>query len=248
MKKYLEDTYLFELETVVLLFESLPDCKHGNAKLELEESIFHPQGGGQPSDVGLIFVKGQSDPAFTVTFSSIEPSNGHLVHYGIASSQISVGTAVRIEVNKETRILNARLHSAGHALDSAMQQLGYPSSVLKPLKGYHFADCPNVEYEIQPGNNLSEEELKTLPERLTAKLAELCDIETVVETLSKEEASQALEGDLEGYPDTVRVVSVAGVKCPCGGTHVRNTTELGIVTVTKLKKKKNNLKISYSLS
>lgn len=48
----------------------------------------------------------------------------------------------------------------------------------------------------------------------------------------------------------VRVVEVAGGPCPCGGTHVRNTQELGAVEVTRIKAtaKKRLLKVSYKLT
>ena len=33
-----------------------------------------------------------------------------------------------------------------------------------------------------------------------------------------------------------RLVNVGGAECPCGGTHVKNTSEIGSITVTKIKK------------
>jgi hypothetical protein len=45
----------------------------------------------------------------------------------------------------------------------------------------------------------------------------------------------------------VRIVSVAGGPCPCGGTHVRNTRELGRVQITKVKSKKNTIRVSYQV-
>lgn len=49
------------------------------------------------------------------------------------------------------------------------------------------------------------------------------------------------------YGAETRVVTVAGLSCPCGGTHVRSTRELEGVRVTKVKAKKGTLRISYSL-
>lgn len=45
-----------------------------------------------------------------------------------------------------------------------------------------------------------------------------------------------------------RVVTVAGLSCPCGGTHVGATRQLEGVRVTKVKAKKGTLRVSYSLS
>lgn len=52
---------------------------------------------------------------------------------------------------------------------------------------------------------------------------------------------------LAGYPEVVRLVSIGGHSCACGGTHVDNTDKLGSIKIAKAKKKKNILKISYTL-
>lgn len=44
-----------------------------------------------------------------------------------------------------------------------------------------------------------------------------------------------------------RIVTVAGLACPCGGTHVRSTRDLNGVRVTKLKAKKGTLRVSYAV-
>jgi hypothetical protein len=48
-------------------------------------------------------------------------------------------------VDEARRLTNAKLHSAGHAIDAAVTRAGYGGR-LKPTKGYHFADGPYVEY------------------------------------------------------------------------------------------------------
>ena len=45
----------------------------------------------------------------------------------------------------------------------------------------------------------------------------------------------------------VRIVSVGGMDCPCGGTHIRDTSELGKVTVEKVVAKGKVTRVSYSL-
>lgn len=45
-----------------------------------------------------------------------------------------------------------------------------------------------------------------------------------------------------------RIIEIAGMACPCGGTHVHFSGELGTVTVTKIKTKSRKLRISYSVS
>jgi len=45
----------------------------------------------------------------------------------------------------------------------------------------------------------------------------------------------------------IRVVVVGGGVCPCGGTHVKRTSEVGKIVVTKLKAKKDTIRVSYKI-
>jgi alanyl-tRNA synthetase len=68
---------------------------------------------------------------------------------------------------------------------------------------------------------------------------------TQVDFLSNAAAASVCASDLSSYPPTVRVVTVAGSPCPCGGTHVLHTGLLQGLEVTRAKTKKKVLKISY---
>lgn len=127
-----------------------------------------------------------------------------------------------------------------------MLRLGHLSE-LQAAKGYHFTDGPYVEYNCSPGFTMSPEEMTALPATLNAVMSEMISekIDTQVEFLSNTEAGELCQSDLSSYPAQVRVVTVAGNPCPCGGTHVANTEQLAGLEVTKAKIKKKVLKISY---
>jgi Ser-tRNA(Ala) deacylase AlaX len=89
--------------------------------LILEETIFHPQGGGQPSDVGIIE---NEEIIFKVEKASTV--DGHVEHLGEFSgdSTFKINDKVKLKVDKESRDLNTRLHSAGHLIDVAVRNIG----------------------------------------------------------------------------------------------------------------------------
>jgi Ser-tRNA(Ala) deacylase AlaX len=220
------------------------DSKHGNGCIRLSRTIFHPQGGGQPSDVGCI---SREKKTFEVKF--VQSVGDDVLHYGnfVDSSpeDFPTGCEVKLDVDLERRALHTRLHSAGHTLDAAIDRLGYAHR-LKPGKGYHFPDGPYVEYD----GELTSDEVKSLPLNLTEGLHQLVaeSITSRVVMMSREEATSVCKDmDLSSYPDSVRIVYVADLPCPCGGTHVHSTTDLGQVVVTKIKAKKGKIRISYEL-
>ena len=220
-------------------------------------TVFHPQGGGQPADVGRII--SDSGQAFLV--DSVRSGEGGVIHHygtfvaaGSSSSStcppFHVGQAgVTLEIDAASRRLHARLHSAGHALDVAVLQLGLQ---LRPTKGYHFQDAPYVEYlgKLPPEAGTADEVTMALTEKMKTLIE--ADIASEVQLTSKVDAAKLLLGgeeDVAHFAEEaqVRLVSVGGNVCPCGGTHVKSTGELGVVEVTKIKTKKNVTRISYRL-
>jgi len=264
-RRYLNDTYLYDISSTILAVEPMPpDTSAGSNKmpyfgLVIAETVFHPQGGGQPSDVGRVV--GENGVTFFVDNVRVG-ENAIIYHYGTFQHEMSenedgarcipfrAGEKVKLEIDAARRRLHARLHSAGHALDVAVLRLGFE---LRPTKGYHFEDHPFVEYLGKlPADKGSSERLI---EALTLKIQELIeeDIATELYSTSKAEAASILSGgvnDVAHFPEgaQVRLVSVGGNICPCGGTHVKSTKELRGVEITRIKTKKNVTKISYRIS
>lgn len=262
--KFLTDTYLFVDSAKYVTHEVKSDCEAGNeGHVILNSSIFYPQGGGQPSDVGkLVIDDGDETIEFHVTLVKAN-EKAQILHHGIdqggffaklTSAANDTDLSIRCLVNEEKRMIHSRLHTAGHVLDVAMTNCGFDSTRLKPTKGYHFLDDPNVMYDIVVGGSgITPVELADLPALLTAEVRRLIEanIATIVEDMPKDEAQTKCGDpttDLSLYPDMVRMVSIAGAYIPCGGTHLQSTSEIGMdFQVTKCKKKKQTVKVSYKI-
>eukprot|EP00038_Savillea_parva_P011285 m.196434 g.196434 ORF g.196434 m.196434 type:complete len:333 (-) comp19805_c0_seq1:12-1010(-) len=229
---YFTDTYAFTAKATVLSIHNTADAKQ---VMVLDRTVFHPQGGGQPSDVGTINGSGWH---FDVTHVSSRREDNVIEHQGTLHAQSPlqpdalVGTTVSLVVDEASRRLHARLHSAGHLLDAALTNLGRTD--LEPGKGYHFAEGPYVEY-IGAVSNDDKDKLMADVNRKCQRLID-AGVPTVVTNEVDPSTGQGL-----------RVVNVGGCTCPCGGTHVKNTSELKSITVTRIKKAKKNVKFSYTV-
>ena len=144
------------------------------------------------------------------------------------------------------RLLHTRLHSAGHLIDAAVQLLDLP---LKPIKGFHFKQGPYVEYH----GEISAEKRESTRLCLEQKINDLVagEFESRIICAGRNEA-MAFCGALPDYigkagQDIRLVALVPDIACPCGGTHVKNTKEIGTVTLTKIRVKSGQCRISYSL-
>lgn len=246
---YFEDAYQFVARATVLAVVQLPPDKAANVAdaLVLDRTIFHPQGGGQPTDVGTI----KADDGRTFRVSMARAAAGVITHAGAfvddGAAPFCAGDEVVLTIDADARRLHSRIHSAGHALDVAMAEVGQTNDAarrLVPSKGYHFPDAPSVEYK----GAVDSTALPALMEQLQAALDRVvaADAPTTQCVIAATEVDPQYLGT--GFPmdKPVRVVGVAGnLLCPCGGTHVQRSSELGRVVITQVKSKKGNTKVSY---
>lgn len=211
----------------------------GQMTVVLDQTLFYPQGGGQPFDTGAIEGAGGRFVVEQTRFADGEAL--HIGHFERGSFQ--VGDAVTLEVDAPRRALNSRLHSAGHVVDMAVQRLGMQ---LVPGKGYHFPDGPYVEYSgaLEGDKEEFRQRLETTCNALTSS-----DTPTSVIFASRDELASLCHF----VPDYVpadkpsRVVVYGTFAVPCGGTHVANLTDIGPVRIRKIKAGAAGVRISYGI-
>ncbi len=199
----------------------------GKMVLILDETIFYPQGGGQPYDRGTIV---NSNGTFNV--EEVRFVEGIVKHVGTGHT-FAVGETVTLNVDEARRKLHMRLHSGGHVLDMAIKALGLD---WVPGKGYHWPEGPYIEY----AGELAPEEAEILRQKIEDKSNELI--------------GQAIETTLKFIPDQLvngkpaRVVLYGDFSVPCGGTHVANLKDIGRITIRKLGSKKGLIRAAYDVS
>ena len=228
---YLSDTYLFESQATI---KEIKQTEVGKAVV-LDQTIFYPQGGGQPADKGMIY---SDDVEFEVVDVRLDRS-GEVYHYGgYDKGEFAVGDIVKLKIDKDRRVKNAQLHSAGHLLDAAVKKLGITE--IKPVKGFHFPDGPYVEYEGSLENPM--DYIPKVEEAVNELILENVELEK--EELSNEEAEK--RGIWAPPGKSARIINFKGYKtCGCGGTHVNNAGEIGKITIRKISSKKGKTRIAY---
>ena len=190
-----------------------------------EETPFYAEMGGQVSDKGFVYGEGFEGEIVSV---SKAPNGQHLHEIVMKYGTIKEGDKVNIVLDKRRRHLIERNHSATHLLHSALGN----------ILGEHvdqrgsFVNEEYLRFDYSAPKKMSEEDLLALEKEVNAKIEE--GIEEVTEVLPIEEAKKkgAEMEFAEKYGDTVRVVEFGEYsKEFCGGTHVKNTSEIGLFLV-----------------
>jgi len=188
----------------------------------LDETYFYPEGGGQPADRGTID---------GVPVVDVQSTDDGVVHELAEDPDFAAGDAVAAAVDEEFRTYCMRAHTASHVLYGAGRQL------LDDL-GYGGFDIgeSKVRVDFRTPTEIDDDRLVEL-ERLTNRAVwdsravswEIVDRETA---LDREDVAFNTKTEEGVTGDTVRIVTVDDWDvAACGGTHVRNTREIGPVTV-----------------
>lgn len=234
---YLKD---FDVTTCEARVQTVEANDDGRTILTLGQTCFYPRGGGQDWDEGTV-----TAPNGTFEVNEVRlDENGVAQHFGMFSSgKIEVGDDVACKVDEARRTANTRLHSAGHLVDMAVQQLGWP---WEPGKGAHYPHMSFVEYSA-PGVEVTEAEAEELQSKLD-ELVKNGDYENQIRFMPASEMHQYCRHVPANIPKNkpARIVLYADdFGIPCGGTHVRHVADIGRVIIAKVKAKKGIIKVSY---
>lgn len=130
---YLNDTFKFNHEGANVV--KIDSDRFGQYVI-LDETLFHPQGGGQASDIGLI----------NETKVKKVINDGELVrHYIDGETTLEEGQTVSLAIDPETRLENAALHSCGHLLAALLRER---HGFARQIGGHHFPGESRVTFHM----------------------------------------------------------------------------------------------------
>jgi len=212
-------------------------------------TIFHAQGGGQPSDTGTITCA-SSRTAFHV-HQVRKVNDTAILHMGVfdpTNSSFNAGQICQQSIDVDKRVLHSRIHTAGHVLGLAINTLVKEGQLPPDIvdgKASHYPSAAFVEFSgLIPG---------TAKAMIQARVDDLVsqNLPVSIHFWSEERARSECTGVLESFKsdgDGVRVVKIGGVgSYPCGGTHVGCLGDVGGVVVRGIKRQKGVSKIGYEV-
>ncbi|SIT05366.1 alanyl-tRNA editing protein [Neptunomonas antarctica] len=196
--------------------------------LELDQTLFYPQGGGQPGDQGWI----TTSSARLEVIDTIKGETPNSILHCIKgdTQQLYVGDSILMEIDWPRRYQLMRMHSCLHLLCSLI-----PKGVTGGSVGL---EKSRLDFDLG--------EAKLDKELLTQQLNLLIQTAASVTTLAISDAELTQQPELVRTlsvqpprgTGSVRMVKIDGVDLqPCGGTHVANIKEIGIATISKIENK-----------
>ncbi|GFN13854.1 hypothetical protein AtubIFM56815_004402 [Aspergillus tubingensis] len=233
------------------LAKDSPEIEHA---VVTDSTIFHVQGGGQPSDTGTMTTEVAPKAASIFEVKSVrQPAQGNqILHLGrfvpVGTTQFDSGEEVQQHVDAEKRNLHSRLHTAGHVMSLAIHAL-CREGVLPPVKeskASHYPGSASVSFEgTLEGKHKELIQAKTDEFVKSASPVRIhwWSMEELMEKCFVAEGFALPEGETLG-----RVVEMEGLgSYPCGGTHVTDCSLVGRIEVKKISRSKGVSRVSYTV-
>lgn len=195
----------------------------------LDRTPFYAEMGGQIGDTGKL-----TAPGIYVHVTDTKHRDGGLEsHVGVVEEgTISVGDSVTATIDAGRRELIRRNHTATHLLDAA----------LKKVLGDHVNQAGSLvapdrmRFDFTHFEALTKDELDRIEGMVNAEIFAAKPVVTQIMSIEDAKAAGAVALFGEKYGDVVRVVSAGAEDTPfsrelCGGTHARNTADLGLFKI-----------------
>jgi len=208
-----------DVNTEVVAKRDLPD---GRVAVMLRETPFYVESGGQISDRGEIQGEG-----WRVDVDEVRRVDGRIAALGKVTGKVDLGKA-RAIVPRDRRRDTERNHTATHLLHAALRQvLGehvhQEGSLVAPDR---------LRFDFSHHGPLTPQQVGEVETLVNRGIFDGVQLTFEQKPLAEARASGAMSLFSEKYGDVVRVVTIPGLSMElCGGTHVRNTSEIGLFKI-----------------
>lgn len=196
-------------------------------EIELDRSVFFPNKGGQPCDLGTIG---------TAKVLDVNEAGDKLVH--LCSEPLEPGTEVEAVIDWARRKDIMEQHTGEHLLSWCAWSLYGAVNV-----GFHCAlDYATLDLDIP----LTAEQLKQIEQLANRVARENRAVTAVIYKTEEELESLPLRKHTEGLTAPIRVVTIEGAdSCTCCAPHVKHTGEIGLLKITQAAAYKGGMRLTF---
>ncbi|MET9438289.1 alanine--tRNA ligase [Streptomyces sp. NPDC006551] len=216
-----------ETTVVGLLVNGVPSpaaTEGDEVEVVLDRTPFYAEGGGQQADTGRIRLH---SGAVIEVRDVQQPVPGVSVHKGsVQVGEVTVGSTAYATIDVRRRRAIARAHSATHLTHQALRDALGPTAAQAGSEN----SPGRFRFDFGSPNAVPGTVLTDVEQKINEVLARELDVHAEVMSIDEAKRQGAIAEFGEKYGERVRVVTIGDFsKELCGGTHVRNTAQLGLV-------------------
>jgi len=235
---YYHDPFLYEFEGEVT--EVVPAAEiNGRHGVFLDRTAFYPTSGGQVHDTGWISpLAGDSDPTKLRVTEVVEAEDGRVVHYLEADKPPGRGTRIRGLIDSARRRDHMQQHSGQHVLSAAFIRL-----FNMPTVSFHMGDdyC-SIDLDTPSLSAQQVEQTELLANQIVQE-----NRPVEIKFVTQEEAQNlGLRKVPRADKQELRLIDIQDFDLSaCGGTHVRDTGQIGCILLRKTEKVRQGWRVEF---
>lgn len=222
-KLYYEDVYRQEFEATVLGIQQLAEDKWA---IMLDRTAFYPEGGGQPSDLG--WLNG-------IPVIDVQEQDGRVVH--ITRSPITAGP-VKGKIDWARRFDHMQQHTGQHILSGTFFTVLGSNTV-----SFHLgSEKTHVDLEL---DSITAEQLRLVEQAANQAVFTNSKVDCFFAEPQDFDKYNLRKGPAKDF-DSIRLVNIENIDCcPCGGTHVTHTGEIGLIKIVGAERRNKALRVEF---
>ena len=232
---FVYDTYEMQSKIIGLFKDGESvDYIDSDGYVIFDKTCVYATSGGQVAD--LAAMKNDSFKAKIV--DCIKAPNGQNLHkVEVVDGVISLYDVCTLRIKEEQRQRTARNHSTVHILQKVLQEV-LSNNV---HQAGSFVDFERLRFDFNYTGKITEEQVLEIEQRVNEKINENNEVQIKEMPLEEAKKIGAMALFSEKYKDILRVVRIGDSLELCGGTHVKNTIEIGRFAIVKIESKGSNL-------
>ena len=203
---------------------------NGEVVVIFDQTPFYGESGGQIGDQGTLIVNNE---AFNVLNTFKFPNGQHAHMIDMKDQELKDNECVELSVDEAYRNSVACNHSATHLLNEALRKvLGSHVTQQGSLVSNEY-----LRFDFNNYENLTSAQILEIENIVNSGIKEASEVVTTLTSIeeAKKRGAQAVFG--EKYGDVVRLVEMSFSKELCGGTHVKNTSDIEKFAILNIESK-----------
>ncbi len=214
-----------KVEAVLVAGKNVEMAKTGEeVQIVLDKTPFYAESGGQIGDKGYFI-----GDNLVIRVEDVQKESNIFVHFGrIERGSVKVDDTINATIDRACRRRAQANHTATHLLQSALKLI-VDSNI---SQAGSFVSFDRLRFDFNCPRPLKPQELQQIEDQINTWIAEAHDAQITIMSLDEAKNKGAIAMFGEKYGSDVRVMDIPGVSMElCGGTHVKNTAEIGLFKI-----------------
>ncbi len=232
--EFVYDKYRMKANIITLISDDkIVDRINKEGYVILDKTCFYATGGGQVNDTGMIV----SDTFKARVIDVFKAPNGQNVHKIKVLTGVVKSGEVELVIDEERRKKIECNHSSVHLLQYSLRTLIDKTIAQNGSR----VDDVTLRFDFTSSTKLTDDMLISVEEKVNRLIKEKIKRVTTLKNINEIDKSEVMALFNEKYGDVVRLVEFNGSKELCGGTHVKNTSDIKLFSILSFESKGSNV-------